>query len=280
MKHSELVSVIIRTCGRPDVLKTALESIRSQTYQRIETIVVEDGKAVSREMIEREFPDLHVRYMALGSRKGRSAAGNQGLAMAEGAFFNFLDDDDIFFPEHIETLVKKITEGPWVAAYSIARESQIQKTSDRPYQFKEKRNIVRYKQPYNKLLLFSFNYIPIQSILFKRELYDTLQGFDEKLDYLEDWDLWVRYSTRGEFVFVPKETSQYYVPYRSKRKMQRNRELDSALKNLEKKFQKYQLEMRVGDIHKEMDYVLNVYNKKGLLHYIRMVRNFILYGEI
>ena len=62
MKHSELVSVIIRTCGRPDVLKTALESIRSQTYQRIETIVVEDGKAVSREMIEREFPDLHVRY--------------------------------------------------------------------------------------------------------------------------------------------------------------------------------------------------------------------------
>ena len=167
MKHSELVSVIIRTCGRPDVLKTALESIRSQTYQRIETIVVEDGKAVSREMIEREFPDLHVRYMALGSRKGRSAAGNQGLAMAEGAFFNFLDDDDIFFPEHIETLVKKITEGSWVAAYSIARESQIQKISDRPYQFKEKRNIVRYKQPYNKLLLFSST---ISNLTFKPSL--------------------------------------------------------------------------------------------------------------
>ena len=59
-----------------------------------------------------------------------------------------------------------------------------------------------------------------------------------------------------------------------RRKMQRNRELDSALKNLEKKFQKYQLEMRVGDIHKEMDYVLNVYNKKGLLHYIRIVKKF------
>lgn len=58
------VSIIIRTCGRPQVLRTALNSIRKQTYRNIEIVIVEDGIPTSKEMIEKEYSDLFVRYQA------------------------------------------------------------------------------------------------------------------------------------------------------------------------------------------------------------------------
>lgn len=280
MKKMPKVSVIIRTCNRPSVLRNALDSIRKQTYQNIEVIVVEDNENKSEKMIREHYPDLEIKYQAAVGKMGRGAIGNMGLSMATGDLFNFLDDDDIFFENHIEILVNSLINSKVKVVYSIAEESQIKVISQDPYVIKEKRKLIRYKQPYNKLLLFSFNYIPIQSIMFARELYDDLGGFDTNLRFLEDWDLWVRYSTQTDFKFVPQITSKYYVPYRSKKKMQRNRELEYALKSLHDKFRKYDLVMNVYDINHEMDFVLNVYNKKRWYYYLKMVRNFILYGDI
>lgn len=279
-KMDEKVSIIIRTCGRPHVLKNALNSVREQTYKNIEVIVVEDGEETAKEMIESDYKDCDIHYFATKEKKGRAVAGNLALGIASGAYFNFLDDDDILYPSHVEILLREINEQKVLAAYSIADESQIRIISEKPYCFKEKRIIQRYKQPYNRLLLYSFNYIPIQSILFSRTFYDELGGFDEKLEYLEDWDVWVRYSTMGDFWYVPCITSKYYVPYRSKKKMQRNRELDMALGQVREKFNEYKMKISVGDISQNMDYVLNVYNKKGVLYYVKMIRNFILYGEL
>ena len=41
--------------------------------------------------------------------------------------------------------------------------------------------MIRYKQPFNRLLLYTFNYIPIQSIMFQKSLYEEYGGFDEKI---------------------------------------------------------------------------------------------------
>ena len=202
------------------------------------------------------------------------------MQLATGKYLNFLDDDDILYSNHIAVLMEAIEKNFVKAAYSIADESQIKVISHDPYELKEKRVIQRYRQPYNKMLLFSFNYIPIQSILFSRELYDRLGGFDEKLRFLEDWDIWVRYSTIADFLFVPSITSKYYVPYRSKKRVKRNRELENALETLRKKFSQYSIRTDVGAINKEMDYVLNVYNKKSFYYYLKMVRNYILYKEV
>lgn len=280
MKRMPKVSIIIRTCNRPSVLKNALDSIRKQTYQNIEVIVVEDNENKSEKMIREHYSDLEIKYQSAVGKMGRGAVGNMGLSMATGDLFNFLDDDDIFFENHVEILVNSLLNSKAKAAYSIAEESQIKVISQDPYIIKEKRKLIRYKQQYNKLLLFSFNYIPIQSIMFARELYDNLGGFDTNLLFLEDWDLWVRYSTQTDFKFVPQITSKYYVPFRSKKKMQRNRELEYALKPLHDKFREYNLTMNVFDINQEMDFVLNVYNKKRWYYYLKMIRNFILYRDM
>ena len=65
-------------------------------------------------------------------------------------------------------------------------------------------------------------------MLFRRELYSLHGGFDESLDALEDWDLWIRYSSSGSFATVPKTTSGYRVPADPETAVTRQTHLDDA----------------------------------------------------
>lgn len=273
-----LVSVIIRTCNRVTFLKKAIESVKRQTYPNIEIVVVEDGVNCSEELLCREYSDLNIKYFATGSKVGRTKVGNLGLEKAQGQYFNFLDDDDILFENHVASLVKSLQNSEYKVAYSIAEESQIVAKKESG-EIKEKRKLVRYAQPFNRILLYHSNYIPIQSIMFERTLYEQLGGFDENLDVLEDWDLWVRYSTLTDFVFYNEITSLYHVPYIRKNKMKRDMNLHSAQEQLSEKFKQYNLQMNVGQVHQEMDYVIKKYKTGKLKRYIRLIIDFVMYGE-
>lgn len=279
MNSKDLVSVIIRTCNRPEVLKTALDSLRIQTYSNIEIIVVEDGENQSEEMINMQYSDLNIRYFCMGEKVGRTKAGNYALKQAKGKYFNFLDDDDAFYSNHIEELIKAIVESQNLAAYSIAEESQIKIVSYKPYKFIEKRKFIRYSQPFNRILLFHSNYIPIQSILFSRKLYDNLGGFDESLEVLEDWDVWARYATMTEFTFVPIVTSVYYVPAVKKYKKERTFRLHDAQEPLKSKFEQYEVTMNAKQIYDDMEYIIKRYKTGQVMRCIRAVGNFLLYRE-
>ena len=276
--ESPLVSVIIRTCGRPQVLERALVSVREQDYPNIEIVIVEDGENVSEEFIKSNFADLNICYSATGEKRGRCAAGNLGLKMAKGTYFNFLDDDDYFLPGHVSALVDKLKENECKAAYTIAEEHQIK--ADKKGSFKVKRKFIRYKQPYNGLLLCYMNYIPIQSIMFHRSLYEACGGFDESLDVLEDWDLWLRYSFESSFVFEPVVTSVYHTPYRGRGKRKREVDMYHASDAVLQKYSGRKVAFDVVQVNKETDYLLNVFNKKGFLFYMQKIRNFLLYRDI
>jgi hypothetical protein len=72
------------------------------------------------------------------------------------------------------------------------------------------------------------NYIPIQSILFKRELYEQYGGFDLEMELLEDWNLWTRYALTSTFKFVQKTTSLFRTPHDMDTRMNRKTILDKA----------------------------------------------------
>ena len=82
-------------------------------------IVVEDGESTYYDMIKKEFPELNIRYQATGKKRGRSVAGNLGLSLAQGEYLNFLDDDDVFFADHLECLVNAIEKTKGIAAYAF-----------------------------------------------------------------------------------------------------------------------------------------------------------------
>ena len=243
-----LVSILIRTMSRPEALREALQSIRQQTYKNVEAVVVEDGPADSEEMIRKEFPDLNVNYFALGKNQGRCVSGNTALSRAKGKYLNFLDDDDMLYPKHVETLVGFLEREQAYAAYAGAFETRVDVLSKHPYRYKVREVQSVCTQDYTKEEMLDTNFIPIQCLMFRREIFEELGGFDTTIETFEDWDLWTRYSLKYPFLRVDKTTSLFRTPYDPAVFEARKAVIESVRPYLQEKF-KYYL---AGDFRSEI----------------------------
>lgn len=224
-----LISVIIRTYnGRNSLLKEAISSVLAQTYDNYEIIIVEDGGELAKPVADWLYNSMNCKgkYIAM-DKVGRCVTGNKGLEISSGEYVCFLDDDDQFYPNHLETLMNAIKEHNVLAAYSDAEEVQTKFLSFEPLNYREFGRNVIHSCDFSRVLMWRQNYIAIQSVLFNRQLYIENGGFLLHLDSLEDWNLWMRYSLRHDFYHVKKITSFYRVPVGSKNGLSRTRELDN-----------------------------------------------------
>ncbi|MEO3945592.1 glycosyltransferase [Gorillibacterium sp. CAU 1737] len=248
------VSILIRTCNRPHLLREALTSVRNQTYSNLDVVVMEDGPPVSWEMIQNEFHDMSIQYYATGDKVGRSHAANLALDKAKGKYITFLDDDDLLYADHIETLLNEIEEGHHSVVYTNAFEVP---TAFNGEQKVEKGYSIIYNQPFNRVKLFYQNYLPIQAVMVRK---DELEGirFDPHLDVLEDWDFWIQVALRAPFHYVKKTTSLYRVP--ADRTLYRSRQvgLEAALKAVRIKQEGYVLSISAREISENVEELLSL----------------------
>lgn len=195
--ENPLVSFIVRTIpGRGALLSAALASIVAQTVRQFEIIVVEDGGETARAIVAAA---PQVRYLSL-PRVGRCKAGNAGLAAARGVYCCFLDDDDEVYPHHVETLLPLLESGA-PAAFALADIRYSDAVTEPP----------RAAPPF--WTLRKHNIMPIQAVVFRRALFLAHGGLAEDLDHFEDWELWLRYASRGgAFAITPEVTSFYRMP--------------------------------------------------------------------
>jgi GT2 family glycosyltransferase len=226
-----MVSVITRTmAGREFFLWQAGMTVLRQTYPHVEWVVVEDGGNTQQPIVEalaRHTTRL-VRYIPL-PKVGRAEAGNRGLAEAHGALLLFLDDDDLIYADHLETLVRALLDHPEAAAaYSLALEIPTTVHADGSLREGEYLLHPGHLQPFDPQVLAHHNFIPIQALLVRRHLWEERGGFDPALDVLEDWNLWQRYAQGNHFHYVPKVTSLYRVPADPVERLRRQTRLDEA----------------------------------------------------
>lgn len=119
-----LISVIIPTFKRSEFLPIAIDSVLAQTYKNIEIIVVSDNDINNEydketcKVMKRYTTFDNVKYLPAIGNHGGCYARNRGLNTAKGAYVNFLDDDDSFYPTKIERQVEAIRNHPGVAVVS------------------------------------------------------------------------------------------------------------------------------------------------------------------
>ena len=215
LKESPLVTIVTRTYWeRQGFLREALASIFAQTYRPIQIVVVEDGGARMQSVVESLMPpkEISIVYESLPKR-GRCYAGNRGLELAQGEIVGFLDDDDLLLCDHVEALVRCLQLHPDAAgAYACSWQLPTEVVSLSPLKYKVGRKRLFGRKTWSLSRLWSYNFITIQSLLFKKELYNRFGGFHEHLDCLEDWDLWLRYTAEKDFVYLDKPTSEFKTP--------------------------------------------------------------------
>jgi len=220
------VSIIIRTKNRPQLLRRALQSLEDQTFKDFEVVIIEDGPETALNIIE-QFPRLQISYHFTVKSVGRVKAANYGLEQAAGKYINFLDDDDVLLPNHIQVMSHQIKQDESIdLVHAGSIERWVRYDSMDPLVIDTYDHVTNKAQAFNKDRIFFQNYFPIQAVMFKREFYSNYGGMDETLQYLEDWDLWIKYSLHGSFKNVKEVTSVYDIPYNKQKWIERRKLLD------------------------------------------------------
>ncbi|MEK6673909.1 MAG: glycosyltransferase, partial [Nitrospirota bacterium] len=207
--NNPLVSIIVRTKDRPKLLKRALQSIASQTYRPIEVVLVNDGGCdLDIEEIKTILGNVSLNYVRLEKNTGRAHAGNVGIENSKGKYAGFLDDDDEFYPHHIDTVVSFLEQGSYRVAYSATEmvSQELIPAEKKTVNIRERTLSKDFS--YNDLL--SANYIPLNSILFDKKILVAAQGFDEAFELYEDWDLLIRIGADNPFCHLNEVTVRYY----------------------------------------------------------------------
>lgn len=207
IKSDPLVSVIVRTKDRPQLLSEALSSIQSQTYANIEIVLVNDGGVDVQQLLACMAGERPVTYIRHPSNLGRAMAANSGISAAQGQYLNFLDDDDIFYADHIETLLTFLENTKNMVAYSSVRNVFYEGTMEAiGNRIKEE---VIFNHTFDSDRLLFENYIPLMAVMFSRSVLEKVPGFDEQLGVFEDWDFWMRLSRFYSFVHLDHVTAEY-----------------------------------------------------------------------
>jgi glycosyltransferase involved in cell wall biosynthesis len=203
-----IVSIIVRTKDRPELLKNALRSISSQTHRPLEAVLVNDGGCELPEgELKQILGDVSLKYIRLEKNMGRAHAGNVGIENAKGEYVGFLDDDDIFYKNHIETIIGFLTTSKTHAAYTDAYIVKDRPSKD-GYKPFSKETI--YAQDFDRDLLLFQNYIPLLCLIVEKELL-LKESFDKSFELFEDWDLMIRLSRHAMFHRIPEVTAEYHL---------------------------------------------------------------------
>lgn len=203
---SPLVSIIVPTYYRPDSLLEALNSILNQTYQNVEVIVVNDGGEDVEHRISPLNKKQNITYVKLASNRERSAARNVGIQIARGKYIAYLDDDDLFYPDHLETLVHFLEGSDYKVAYTDANRAHQKKENGR-YVVVKRDVPYSFDFDYDRILVD--NFVPVLCFMHERSCLDEAGCFDEDLTTLEDWDLWIRLSRKFKFAHIPRVTCEF-----------------------------------------------------------------------
>jgi GT2 family glycosyltransferase len=182
------VSVIIPTYNRGWIIREAIDSVMVQDYRDFELIVVDDGSTDNTPDILDSFRD-EIRVLRQ-ENQGVSAARNRGLATASGRFIAFLDSDDLWLPQKLLRQVEFFNKNP-DAQICQTEETWIRKGVRVNPKKRHKKPRGMIFEPSLALCLVSPSAVMIRASLFEK-----VGGFDETLPACEDYDLWLRISSR------------------------------------------------------------------------------------
>ncbi len=187
------VSVIIPTFNRQEVVGQAVQSVLAQTYTDYEVLVVDDGSTDDTEQVLHTWHSS-IRYIKKANG-GPASARNEGLRHASSDYVAFLDSDDLWEPTFLQTGMSFFSNNHDLGLFTTAHWVEPERLH---------RPRVKHARLEGDLysLLFQKNFITTSAVLVKRGCFETIGGFNEKLEQAEDYDMWLRIARRYPMVFL------------------------------------------------------------------------------
>lgn len=204
MHDGPLVSVIIPTFDRPAMLQVALDSIMLQTYSQVETIVVIDG-GPRLDALASKYPN--VQFIHMPENNGRKSM-NTAFAATKGEYVAFLNDDDVFFPHHIASLVTALERSGRGVAHGDVLTAYLRGSDEEWLLYGLESNMSRAADLSAFLVA---NQIGMTSCMLRRTCIKDGVLMPETVPYYFDYALWLRLARDYDFIHVESITSCYTI---------------------------------------------------------------------
>jgi glycosyltransferase involved in cell wall biosynthesis len=201
MSSPPLISIVLPTFNGSRYLREAVESCRAQTFTDWELILVDDASTDDTPDLIRELAAqdsrIHVLQNPVNSKLPKSL--NRGFAAARGSFLTWTSDDNCYRPEALAKMLVHLQANPGVdivyANYTVIDDAGAPKKIGPPG-----------AGPMTDLLTRN---VVGACFLYRRQVQEQLGGYAEDLFLVEDYDFWLRASTRFQLAFLNQDLYRY-----------------------------------------------------------------------
>lgn len=190
--NSPEFSIVMPTYNRRQCIKTAIDSVLNQTYDKFELLIVDDGSTDGTEeyvkqTYQQQLDAQKIRYFKT-TKAGVSHARNIGLKNSRNEWICYLDTDDYYDKSYLSYVSSAIMNNPGYLTFILQTELT--------------KNLKQFD--YDQLIWL--NYIQMESFIHHRKIFEDLGGFDQQMKRLVDWDMEIRYTAKYPAYYI---TSAY-----------------------------------------------------------------------
>lgn len=211
--ETPLVSIIITTYKRPELLSRAINSVLKQTYHNIEIIVVDDNdpdtdyRQETIKVMSAYESYNNIYYLQQPKNMKQPAALNRGISVSKGEFIGFLDDDDEFLPMKIEMQVELLLQNEELQTIGGVYCNNIKDIQGKQIYSNCKKNIdegiLLFKMLMGEIHLGS-------TVLLKKEVFKKVL-FNENIKRHVDYEFYCRYFNNYTLLLVEKPLIKIYI---------------------------------------------------------------------
>ena len=193
MSELPLVSVVTPSFNHGRFIRETIESVLSQSYPRIEYLVMDGGSTDETVEILKSYGD-RVTWVSEPDR-GQTNAINKGWRRARGTIVAYLNSDDTYLPGAVEKAVTALQADPGAGAvygegYHVDEAGRV---------------IERYPtEPFDMARLGQTCFICQPTVFLRRDVVERLGFLDGSRRYCMDYDLWIRLAQVSRFVYLPE----------------------------------------------------------------------------
>ena len=200
-------SVVVPTYNCADLLARALSSIFGQTFQNFEVIVIDNASTDHTGRVLESIDDNRLSVIDVQNNGNIANSRNLGIQKARGDWIAFLDSDDNWLPEKLETIHAAICGTPGIVLLCHDEWIVVDGVKKSKNRYQPKISNV------HESLIFFGNCLSTSAVTLRKDIANKTDGFSERRDFIsvEDYEYWIRLARTGEYRFINKVLGEYHI---------------------------------------------------------------------
>lgn len=209
-RMDEKVSICIPAYNNANIIGTTIDAILEQSYRNFELIIVDDASTDNTVQVIKGYHDSRIKLYNNEKNMGMAGNWNRCVRLASSKYIKLVCADDIIKPKCIETeLEAMLSHKDVVMTINDSIMVNLQKKKLGVFRRYPKKGIIDgNKLARNSLIVSNFFGMPC-AVMFRKDVFDWVGGFDKHFKYILDFDLWLSMALYGKVLILPQKLNYF-----------------------------------------------------------------------